>query len=141
MREERAHHREAVRFWGSDLRAMIMEAQPGTHWFGEVQGLFARAGLHGTDRALIGADLRSVCMRRGMTANDLGDLLDIPAPVAYAIGAGWKRLSTRALFGVAAALDVPVGSFIHNDAFEKLQRVHVYESWILHEEARETGDR
>jgi hypothetical protein len=129
MREERAHHRAAVRFWGDDLRAMMMEARPGTPWFEEVESMIERAAPDGLDPALLGADIRSVCEDLGLSAHDLADVLGVPIVVGYALGAGWKRLPTRGLFTVAAAVGVPVSAFVHDGHFKKLSRVLAYEEW------------
>jgi len=127
--DERTLHRQAVKFWHDDVVAMMLEAPTGTNWFGEVSDLLDRAHLAGIDPMLVGADVRTVCENLGLSATQLASILDVPVPVAYAIGAGWQRLNTRSLFVVASHLNVPVGAFIHDHNFKKHVRVRMYESW------------
>lgn len=129
MTDEQLLHREAVHFWRDDVVAMMLEAPAGSAWFDEVADLLDRAHLNGIDPMLAGADIRTVCEDLGISMFQLAKILDVPVPVAYAIGAGWQRLSTRSLFAAASYMGVPVGAFVHDQNFEKHPRVHMYEAW------------
>jgi hypothetical protein len=123
-------HRRAVNYWKSDVVAMIMQARPGTQWFSEVESMAARGGLDGIEEILIGHDVRGACEDLNLTVNDLGKIFNIKLPVAYAVGSGWLRLSSKKLVQAAKMLGIPLGSFVHDEHFEKRLRTRMYEDWV-----------
>lgn len=126
-------HRRAARYWGDDLTAMMMEAVPGTSFFDEVRNALNRAQVAGLDPLLVGADIRTICLQRGISLEQLAERLEVSRACAYAIDAGWKRLSTRGLVSVASRLEVPLSAFIRDTAFHQRERVRIYQSWRLSE--------
>ncbi len=132
MSDARNLHRVAKAFWGGDdVIAMMMEAEPGTPYFGDLVHLVDKSGLEGVDPLLVGHDLKDLCTARDLDASGLAAILGIPFAAAFAIGCGWRRLSTRGLLTVAERLNVPVGAFVHDEAFQRRPRVRMYESWLL----------
>jgi len=124
-------HRRAVEFWGDDITAMMMEAVPGTPFFDEMRNALNRAQLDGLDPLLIGADIRGVCLRNGITLGGLAERLEVPYAYAYALDAGWQRLTTRGLVTVASRLEVPLAAFIRDSAFRQRERVRMYRAWRM----------
>jgi len=128
---ERKFHRDAVRYWGDDVTAMMMEALPGTPWFDEVRNAMHRGNVNGLDPLLRGADVGSVCGQLGVTVHELAERLEVPFPYAFALDRGWKRLGTRGLLYVASCLGVGVGTFVRNDHWQTRPRVQLYNAFRL----------
>ena len=140
MAETSEIERRAVRFWGGDpMIAAMLEARPGTKWFDEVVAALDRREISGLEPVLLGADPRVILRERGVTANDLATRLGVPFEVSYAIGTGWRRNSTRALFTLAESVGVPVAEFVRDEHFRLRPRVRIYRTWLDLEPDQDRG--
>jgi hypothetical protein len=124
-------HRRAVALWGDDVTAMMMEAVPGSTFFDEMRNALNRADVAGLDPLLVGADIRAVCLQKGITLAGLAQRLEVPYAYAYALDCGWQRLTTRGLVTVASRLEVPLSAFIRDTAFRQRERVRLYRAWRM----------
>lgn len=130
-------HRRAVIYWGDALTALMYEAEPDSEMFGECLSAITRAKITGFDPLLAGADIQSVCKEKDVSIGGLAERLQVPYAWAYAVYYGWKALPLRSLLLVAAALNTPVGAFIHDAGFYHRFRVRIHHQW---QEAEQNDD-
>lgn len=129
MREPDEAEREAVKFWGDPLRALLMEASPDSDLFDEVRLSLSRRSAPREHPYLASADVRAVVAERGLTVTEFAHVVSVPPAYANGIINGWLRLSPKGLVEVAWFLDVPVGAFFHDGRFRQRWRVREYRAF------------
>ena len=129
MREVDETDREAVRFWGDPVRALLMESQPGSELFDEVYEAFNVRTATADNPYLTAADVRAVVAERGLTVPQFARIMGVPPAYANGIVNGWLRLSPKGLADVAWCLDVPMGAFFHDGGFRERWRVREYRAF------------
>jgi hypothetical protein len=121
--------REAVKFWGDPLRALLMEAPPDSDLFDEVRLSLSRRSSPREHPYLAAADVQSVVVELGLTVGQFARVVGVPPAYAYGLVNGWLRLSPKGLVEVAWWLDVPLGVFFHDADFRERWRVRRYRAF------------
>ena len=130
---ERTFHRNAVRYWGDDISAMMSKRFP-VHP-GSMKFALRWTAARSTDSNRSWQVLTSgpSADSTGVTPHELAERLHVPFAYAFALDRGWKRLGTRGLLYVASNLGVSVGTFVRNDHWQTRPRVQIYQAFRLAE--------
>jgi hypothetical protein len=129
MREVDQTDREAVRFWGDPVRALLMEAEPGSDLFDDVYKALSQRTAMADNPYLTAADVRAVMAEHDLTVPEFAGIMGVPPAYANGIVNGWKRLSPKGLADVARCLGVPMGAFFHDGHFRERWRVREYRAF------------
>ncbi len=109
--------------------ALLLEAEPGSPWFEDLCAV-VRGGDGWLRHYLVGADVLTVLLERGVAFEMLADAMEMPEEDVYAAVSGWQAWSPRQLLEVAACVGVPVGAFVHDERFELRPRVRAFRDWL-----------